>query len=95
MTKQDDGGPAFPVLWDVKTDNPLATEGMSLRDKFAGDALQGIAGRLVDVHISDVTDAASRANEVISVSLSQKTAKQAAVIAYRLADAMLKQRGKR
>ncbi|KQP36108.1 hypothetical protein [Pseudorhodoferax sp. Leaf274] len=50
MSKQDDGGPAFPqakvtVLAEDGTPNEAAAvthDGMSLRDHFAGLALQGI-----------------------------------------------------
>lgn len=44
-TTQDDGGPAFPIptlqreYWDCEQGEP---NGMSLRDWFAGMALQGI-----------------------------------------------------
>jgi hypothetical protein len=38
-TTQDDGGPAFPVAFDVNPDGNQS--GMRLRDWFAGMALQG------------------------------------------------------
>lgn len=48
-TTQDDGGPAFPIptlereYWDREQGEP---NGMSLRDWFAGMALQGQAGNV-------------------------------------------------
>jgi hypothetical protein len=38
MTTKDDGGPAFPVLMGA------AWHGISVRDYFAGKALEGAAG---------------------------------------------------
>ena len=38
MTDKDDGGPAFPVIASICRDS----NGMSLRDHFAGLALQGL-----------------------------------------------------
>ena len=48
-TKQiDDGGPAFPNIWE---DNP--SQGMSLRDWWAGQVVNGeLAGLPADSHIS-------------------------------------------
>ena len=44
MTNKDDGGPAFPVAEDHQTADQLPwTQGMSLRDWFAGQALVGLA----------------------------------------------------
>jgi hypothetical protein len=42
MDKPNDGGPAFPrVPWDVNDYTGDGSPGMSLRDYFAGQALQG------------------------------------------------------
>ena len=49
----DDGGPAFPHLRRHIADNtyiPIAEGGMSLRDWFAGMALQGQAHRFSPPH---------------------------------------------
>jgi hypothetical protein len=49
MEKQiDDGGPAYPAQFE-KTDHPAwhQSEGMSLRDWFAGQALQGLMASCV------------------------------------------------
>ena len=40
--KIDDGGPAFPWHSDGMAEQYLPTQGMSLRDYFAGQALQAI-----------------------------------------------------
>jgi hypothetical protein len=84
MTDTKDGGPAFPREAYV---NPNGTtirtgsDGMSLRDWFAGQALTGILGPNYDWFTSgDRTG--SRAHE-------------AAYFAYSLADAMLAARGAR
>jgi hypothetical protein len=43
MSKTDDGGPAFPINSPSGTPEYLPTrDGMSLRDWFAGQALQGL-----------------------------------------------------
>ena len=45
MSKPNDGGPAFPLTMpDYHGDVPHITEGMSLRDWFAGQALQKASG---------------------------------------------------
>jgi hypothetical protein len=41
MTTKDDGGPAFPMVSDMKGHNP----GMSLRDWFAGTASEADISR--------------------------------------------------
>lgn len=53
----DDGGPAFPVLTRGSTDDrgkwiPDQTDGMSLRDWFAGHALAGILPVALQLGIS-------------------------------------------
>jgi hypothetical protein len=50
-TQPNDGGPAFP--WEDTKDapgQPLPSSGMTLRDYFAGQALQGAAHRLNNPH---------------------------------------------
>jgi hypothetical protein len=42
MSKQNDGGQAFPCIDVVCGDNALGSKGMSLRDWFAGQALIGL-----------------------------------------------------
>ena len=45
MTDRHDGGPAFPglaLVFDPKSESPKPVDGMSLRDWFAGQALQGM-----------------------------------------------------
>lgn len=50
MTKSDDGGPAFPGASNARFD---ATQGMSLRDWFAGQALIGLRANDKTLHLSD------------------------------------------
>lgn len=76
MTTIKDGGPAFPVfindeviISNLKTDPKLAGElanmriGMSLRDWFAGMALQGIMSKQYMEKIPDGYPPAHRASE--------------------------------
>jgi len=76
MTKPDDGGPAFPV-----DDNTL-TDGTSLRDWFAGQAIVNV------VTADDLT-----AGSEIDAGVPHRC-KVIAEIAYTLADAMLAYRAK-
>ena len=51
-TPQDDGGPAFPVAPTLNPDGTVwyhGKDGMSLRDWFAGMALQGLLAHIVGV----------------------------------------------
>ena len=73
MTTKDDGGPAFP---NITPDMPIqGGPGMSIRDWFAGMAMQGIIscpGDLDGYYEEDVV----------------------ATNAYKMADAMLRERAK-
>lgn len=72
-----DGGPAFPVDPSTRVNAP----GMSLRDWFAGMALQGSLAN------NDFTSAVAKA-----VPDAKKANESFAIGAYALADAMLKAR---
>lgn len=74
MSKTTDGGPAFPV---TRLDIP-EMEGMSLRDWFAGMALQGMI-----TNNTEVPELARKAPE-----------QAAAIVAYNFADAMLRERAR-
>ena len=78
-TKQiDDGGPAFPNVWE---DNP--SQGMSLRDHFAGLAMQALSAHpesLVAIRLS-----AQQAG-ITALAMMARTA-------YAIADAMIAERG--
>lgn len=74
-TQHNDGGPAFPAPH-------ITTQGMTLRDWFAGQALSGIR-ELQGNYVSD-SDQERRTAE--------RRAEWAAEAAYRYADAMLKER---
>ena len=49
------GGPAFPVQYSNEADGPtvMPSEGMSLRDYFAGMAMQGSIGIALEGYSSD------------------------------------------
>ena len=72
---KNDGGPAFPLAEEMESGRLVATAyGISMRDWFAGIALQGYLAKHSDVNgRSEYLD-------------------NAAHIAYRQADAMLKER---
>lgn len=85
MTKYD-GGPAFPMPGGPKdgygnpTNRPQS--GMSLRDWFAGQALSGPLASIFPVYMPDMKDGGDYSIE------------QVAAVAYRIADAMIAERGK-
>jgi len=75
---RDDGGPAFPeTRWDDKSGQEVQWLGMTLRDYFAGRAMQG--------ELTTQTDAASSYS-------TAKDIKDLAEWSYDMADAMLKAR---
>ena len=79
MTKRDDGGPAFPYAaeWGYQ-------EGMTLRDWFAGQVLQGL--------VSDSNNLGAMKKAAIGDGLDLSEYLSSA--AYEQADAMLKERNK-
>lgn len=77
-TKPNDGGPAFPVVFD-HGDCKSETAGMSLRDWFAGRVLSQV---LAD----------QETLMIVCKSLGCGSEEAAAHMAYELADAMLKAR---
>lgn len=82
MSNKHDGGPAFPPRWDPKT-HP---SGMSLRDWFAGQALNGLIQKL------PLIDRSGQFGEPLSDSEIWEFKLDVAESAYRYADAMLKAR---
>lgn len=84
-TPINNGGPAFPSqenVNDPRTSGLLFTQGMTLRDWFAGMALQGIA--------------AAQSGESFSVAMNDEIKRRktsapemVALMAYNAADAML------
>lgn len=79
----NNGGPAFPIASD-RGERLSSAEGMSLRDYFAGIALQALISNEGDV---------VHAHHPQGVLQLPKT-KGAPIIAYQYADAMLKERAK-
>ena len=84
MSKQNDGGPAYPRM-SVATEG---YDGMSLRDYFAGQALAGliVARCQLAIETSDCSDAETRLEVMKPSSLAGES--------YRHADAMLREREK-
>ena len=78
-TKHDGGGPVYPTYVDQ-------CEGMSLRDYFAGQALEGILAMASSESIMvEMSNRATRGNIKVSEVVAVK--------AYNFADAMIKERG--
>ncbi len=83
MSVRDDGGPAFPApeLGEMQFGDRTAYSGMSLRDHFAGLALQGMLANPEDFTIESEGD-----------RLADNWA-DFAKCAYEAADAMIRARG--
>ena len=67
----NDGGPAFPVRFMPVGEVDLGLQGMSLRDWFAGMALQGLCCQ--NILPRTAGDAASVAYEVADAMLSERS----------------------
>jgi len=98
MSKPDDGGPAFPGNGEFFVDGPQGRmaqsawgmdggKGMSLRDHFAGKAMQGIVGS-IDGELCYMRLKEHAARDGLSVS--QWIARDS----YKQADAMIAERQK-
>ncbi len=89
MTEKDDGGPAFPrpdVTWPAGHEHGTQGQsGMSLRDWFAGQAMNGIIASCGD---GAESCAIKKAAELTESSFTATVAK----MSYEYADAMLKAR---
>lgn len=78
-----DGGPAYPVsTWNNDTESREVMGGMSLRDHFAGLAMQGHVVALGNMTVNAETQEEAK----------QKWASLIAELSYRTADAMLAER---
>ena len=77
MSGKNTGGPAFPT----NADNVQSTDGMTLRDWFAGMAMQGLAA-----------NAGNGFNEAYSSGHIGEVLSGATRLSYALADEMLKAR---
>jgi hypothetical protein len=62
MTNIDDGGPAFPrpMVGSGSSNATSEQDGMSLRDWFAGQALQGMFAHVAGNHVDEMADGAIR-----------------------------------
>jgi hypothetical protein len=91
VSERNDGGPAFPVIEGCPTKGIRSTDGLSLRDWFAGMALQGL---LASRHASDTEDTED-VSAVVYMEAgglflnATRGAEDYSRIAYELADAML------
>lgn len=79
-----DGGPAFPRIAYFPDGDYINEPGMSLRDWFAGMAMQGLCGSPVEIQQAIIEAGGGAKAGVIPYSKA----------AYELADAMLKEREK-
>lgn len=80
MSTPNDGGPAFPeTRWDDKTRQEVQWCGMTLRDYFAGQALNGLLSNLLA--LTDVQQ-----NQYPNKRLEEL----AATLSFEAADSMLK-----
>lgn len=94
-TKRSDGGPAFPVAPDgvpkqeyragEPYGDPIGSTGMTLRDWYAGKTLEGLLS-------SPIGEGGEPATVALAGPLGQFIADSLAIVSYRVADAMLKER---
>lgn len=87
MSKVNDGGAAFPeTRWDDATRQEVQWTGMTLRDWFAGQALSGLAasGILRDLGACGYDGTIDTLEQA-----TDKAIRQAAMYAYKQADAMI------
>lgn len=86
MAVKDDGGWAFP-LQERNDDGShyFSHPGMSLRDWFAGQAMQGLVKEIAENLSEDFDDGNARADKALSNGAS---------LSYMIADAMLKERAR-
>lgn len=83
MSAKDDGGAAFPLFLEERAH---WNDGMSMRDYFAAAALQGL--------LSDISENIPCLDQSNPLPEQLKWSAYKAQSAYRLADAMLKERMK-
>ena len=87
MMSKKTGGPAFPepVSRDVNGEIYAVSEGMSLRDYFAGKAIQGLAAN---------PGGPWQANPTNGWALTNCKLDEVTEVAYQIADSMLNERAK-
>jgi len=81
MSATNDGGPAFPFIYECPKTGPNVYSGMSLRDYFAGQALTG--------HLANSNEVLRAAEHAARKEKGELAAEWTAIIAYEYADAML------
>ena len=91
MSKEQDGGSAFPTDFHPSNDPEGLFRGMSLRDWFAGQAL---APLMTNANAVFVAAAKSDSPEALRLAKMAYSESAIAAGAYALADAMLEARNK-
>lgn len=84
MSKIEDGGAAFPMLGNVGFSSDWQVDhGMSLRDHYAGQAMQGLlAGTLADGTVKQIAEyAPTLAQTSFAIADAMLKARAAAVVA--------------
>ena len=91
MSKENDGGPAFPQDLQGRRGDDPDMQGMSLRDWFAGQAMPALM-----MNANAVFVAAAKADSPEALRLAKLAYFETAIAAgaYALADAMLEARNK-
>ena len=89
MSKENDGGPAFPQDLQGRRGDDPDMQGMSLRDWFAGQAMPALM-----MNANAVFVAAAKADSPEALRLAKLAYSETAIAAgaYALADAMLEAR---
>lgn len=93
MSTISDGGPAYPRAMTVGVDEySPGQEGMSLRDHFAGLAMQALIAEPLQPGIYGIAAHTVRATVGDAAAVAMSAPQQFALSAYRIADAMLAER---
>ena len=91
MSKENDGGPAFPQDLQGRRGDDPDMQGMSLRDWFAGQAMPAL---MTNANAVFVSAAKSDSPEALKLAKAAYSETAIAAGAYALADAMLEARNK-
>lgn len=98
MSKQDDGGYAFPVpmVYDGGACETVNERGMSLRDYFAGQMVMGVFASGSHRRVAAEIEGECEREDITAspVDIGHFAEERIAAMAYAMADAMLKERTK-
>lgn len=89
MSNERDGGPAFPTHKDAEIAYVDHSPGMSLRDWFAGQAMEAIIGKIPLLADNSVPNTALPGLPEVEYEQGIGIRRAASVLAYKYADAML------